>query len=99
MKKQEILIILIPTLICVAAWIIFNIYDSAITSTISPQEQSQVTYISPNFDTTAITKLSERVRVEPYYKESKLPTPTPIQNLNSNLPKNAQATTGGKLNK
>ena len=100
MKKQEILIILIPTLIFVIAWIGFNIYDNSITSTISPQEATQINPIKPTFNTKAIQELKKREKVEPYYQEtSSNPTPTPTIDLKLNLTKINQATTGGKLNK
>ena len=51
MKKQDILVILIPTLIFVFAWIGFNIYHSAVTPTITEQQLNKITPIDPNFDT------------------------------------------------
>jgi hypothetical protein len=102
MKKQDLLIILIPTFICVIAWIGFNIYHNAITSTISPAEISQITPINPDFDTKIISQLKKRERVEPFFQatpsSSILPTPTPIilkpnvVSLNS-----TKATTGGQI--
>ena len=87
MKKQDLLLILIPTFICVVAWIGFNIYHSAVTSTISPQEISQIAPINPDFDTKTITELKKRERVEPVLMATPsstiLPTPTPISPPNS----------------
>jgi len=104
MKKQDLLVILIPTLICVIAWIGFNIYDNSVTSTISPQEVSQIAPINPDFDRNTISALKQRERIEPFFQATPssgiIPTPTPIVHVPviTNL-KNLQATTEGKINK
>jgi len=82
MKKQEILTILIPTFICIIAWIGFNIYHSAVTSTITSEESIQILPISATFNTNVIEELKKRERVEPFFKNSSnsaviLRTPTP----------------------
>ncbi len=95
MKKKDLLIILIPTLIFVIAWIGFSIYDSAVTSTISSQEVSQITPIDPTFNTAVISELKKRNRIEPKYVTSETPSPTPSPKLTNT--KNAEATSGGAL--
>jgi hypothetical protein len=102
MNKHDLLIILIPTFICVIAWIGFNIYHSAVTSTISPAEISQISPINPDFDTKIISQLKNRERVEPFFQATPsskvLPTPTPIilkpAIVNST---NKKATSGGQI--
>ncbi len=64
MKKQDILIILIPTLLFVIAWIGFNIYHSWITPTIPTEEIEKVTSISPVIDTKTISELKNREFIE-----------------------------------
>ena len=97
MKKKDLLIILIPTLIFVIAWIGFSIYDSAVTSTISAQEVSQIIPIAPTFNTSVISELKKRERVEPIYGTSTVITLSPIPSPKiTNTPK-AEATSGGTL--
>jgi hypothetical protein len=95
MKKQELIIILIPTVICVIAWMFFSFYDITTKSTIAPQDESLIIPINPTFETKVIPELKNRIRVEPYYG-SATPTPISIKSLDLN---NQKATSGGKLNK
>jgi hypothetical protein len=102
MKKQDLLIILVPTFICVLAWIGFNIYHNFVTSTISPADISQITPINPDFDTKTISQLKQRERVEPLFQATPssviLPTPTPvILKPLVVIPNNSIATTGGQI--
>lgn len=102
MKKQDLLIILIPTFICVISWIGFNIYHNSITSTISSQDINQITPINPNFDTKIIDVLKKRESVEPFYQNatptsSFVPTPTP-QVLPIVSSSKSAKTTGGTTN-
>jgi len=106
MKKQDLLIILIPTLICVIAWISFNVYHSAVTSTISSQEISQIIPINPSFNTKTIAELKKRERVEPVFQATPsslllipIPTPTILHVPITISSKSAQATIGGQINK
>ncbi len=102
MKKQDILVILIPTLIFVFAWIGFNIYHSAVTPTITEQQLNKITPIDPNFDTKTISLLKQRVNVKPVFINvgPVNPSPAPIpgaQSLNLNPGLSNQATTGGNV--
>lgn len=102
MKKKELIIILIPTLIFVLFWIGFSIYDSAITSTISQQEFTQINPINPTFNTKAISDLKNRQRFDPIYQitETATPTPTPTpKKPTANNTSVTQATSEGTLTK
>lgn len=87
MKKQELITILIPTFICVIAWIGFNIYHSGVTSTISPQEINQINPINSSFNTKVIENLKKRERIETSFMDSsqsakiiiQTPSPTPTK--------------------
>jgi hypothetical protein len=110
MKKNDILMILIPTFIFALAWIGFSILHSVATSTISETLGTQITPISPNFDTNTIAALKKRTNVAPIYQitipvqnivipatsSAAIPTPTPIvQPVSSSSAQ--QATSGGSL--
>ena len=78
MKKNDILIILVPTFIFVIVWIGFSIYHSIMTSTISEAVNIQISPINPNFDTKTIESLKNRQNVLPIYEaDVKVKTPTP----------------------
>lgn len=102
MKKQDVLIILVPTLIFVFAWIGFNIYHSAVTPTISEQQLTAITPIDPNFNIKTISLLQQRANVIPVFVNiaPANPTPTPVPSssaLNVGLSPTTQATTGGNV--
>ena len=68
MKKNDILLILIPLFIFALAWIGFSIYHNIVTSTISDPLNMQITPITPIFDTNTIGSLKNRARVSPIYE-------------------------------
>lgn len=101
MKRKQILFILIPTFIFVVIWIISSIYHGLMTSTISQNENMQITPISPNFDIKVIDNLKQRKAVTPIYEisgSSVIPspptqiTPTPIGSQSAKV-----ASQGGAL--
>jgi len=104
MKKNDILILLIPSFLIVMFWVGFNIYHNYITSTIPEELSIQITPISPDFDTKTIENIKKRNSVEPFYGA----TPS-AQTENNNVsaqvqeeipistPSGEQATGGGVL--
>ena len=76
MKKNDILLILIPSFIFVLAWIGFSIYHNVVTSTISEPLSIEITPITPTFDTSIIDGLKNREKVSPIYELS-----IPVQNV------------------
>jgi len=103
MKKNDILIILIPTFIFVLVWIGFSIYHSIIASTISEAVNMQILPINPNFDTKTIDSLKKRQNISPIYEagvtvETPTPSPTP-EALQAPIATQSasQATPGGSL--
>ena len=103
MKKNDILIILIPSFIFVLVWIGFNIYHSIMASTISETVNMQISPINPNFDTKTIDSLKGRQNVLPIYDagvtvETPTPSPTPGESQTPIATQSAQqATSGGNL--
>ncbi len=67
-KRKDVIFILWLTFITVAAWVGFNIYHIAVTSTIDQELQLQITPIDSNFDTDTINTLKARERIEPLYQ-------------------------------
>jgi len=103
MKKNDILIILIPSFIFVLVWIGFSIYHSIVASTISETVNMQISPISPNFDTKTIDSLKGRQNVLPVYDagvtvETPTPSPTPeVSQAPIATPGAEQATSEGSL--
>lgn len=67
-KQRDLLIIILMTFITVTAWIGFNIYHIAVTSTIGEELQTQISPINPVFDVNTINKLKKRDQVDPAYQ-------------------------------
>jgi hypothetical protein len=99
MKKNDILLILIPLSLFVLMWIGFSIYHSVVTSTISQPLSVQITPITPDFDINTITDLKTRETIVPIYESSMptiVPTPAMINTINSSTSA-IQATSEGSL--
>jgi hypothetical protein len=79
MKQRDLLLLLVPFFIMVVAWVIFNIYHSSVTSTISDTLNIQIAPINPTFDKKAIEEIKNRDDVQPIYdlSNSSLATPAP----------------------
>lgn len=80
---QDILFVLISSLVVVIVWIGSNLYHISITSTISEDVQKQLTPIDGTFDLDTIQKLKNREQVSPAFEiqtpaSQSAPT-TPIQ--------------------
>jgi hypothetical protein len=103
--------ILVPSLIFVLAWIGFSLLHSIATSTISETLNTQITPISPEFDTNTIAVLKQRANVAPIYQitvpiqnivipaspSAAIPTPTPIIVQPVSTSSAQQATSGGSF--
>lgn len=77
MKQKDILFLLIPVALLVAAWIGFNIFHNLATSTISSTLNTNILPITPNFDIKTISNLKQREKVVPLFQLQKIETPTP----------------------
>ncbi len=99
MKKNDIMVILVPSLLIVILWVIFNIYHSFITSTIPETLNLSIQPISADFDQKSISDIKSRGRVSPIFQLSgeniivnENLTPTPPISTSS-----AVASSGGSL--
>jgi hypothetical protein len=100
MKRNDILLILIPSFIFALAWIGFSIYHNVITSTISEPLSVQITPITPTFDTQTIDSLKNRENVAPLYDLSTAAenvSPTPVPTAPVIIAPVAPATTSGVI--
>ena len=106
MKKNDILLILIPSFLFVISWIGFSIYHNIVTSTISQPLSVQITPINPTFDTSTIDSLRNREKITPVYEfNAQVQSVTTIASSPASLilinPVSAnntnQATNGGSL--
>jgi len=107
MKKNDILLILVPSFIFVLAWIGFSIYHNVVTSTISEPLSMAITPISPTFDTSVIDGLKSRQNVVPIYElnattQNTTTAASPSANQivitpTVNSTNSARATSGGRL--
>ena len=112
MKKNDVLMILVPSLIFVLAWIGFSLIHNIATSTISETLDTQITAITPSFNTNTIAALKQRKNVAPIYQitvpienivvpatpSATTPTPTPTTIVQPVSSSSAQqATVGGSF--
>lgn len=68
MKQKDIALLLLYTSIITIAWIAFNIYNNAVTSTITQEQRIQITPIDPTFNEKIIDKLRIRENITPSYQ-------------------------------
>ncbi len=110
MKRKDILMILVPSVIFVILWIIFGVFHNLRTSTVSQTLDSQISPISPIFDMATLDKLKARTQINPVFENASASavitptpvpqlTPTPIASPTPSLPasSSAQASPGGNL--
>lgn len=90
MKKNDILILLIPTMFVVILWIVFSIYHNYVTSTIPENLNTQILSISPDFDVKTIESLKERNVIVPIYQLNASKTETNTQNAPSPTPSSTE---------
>lgn len=57
MNRKEFLILAILTLCTVISWIVYDIYHTATTSTITPVQQELMKPLTPTFDNDTIVKV------------------------------------------
>lgn len=94
MKHKDIMMIVIPSFILVLVWIGFTIYHNMISSTITANVGMQIKPINPNFDSTTISDLKTRKKIQPVY-ELMVSTPTPAPEINTSFEEGDSATQGG----
>ena len=105
MKRNDILLLLIPSLLIVVFWVVFNIYHNFVTSTIPEDLNAQITPISPDFDTSVIENFKKRKIIEPLYvispesqpEENTLPSPLTPSEVPISTASGQQATIGGEF--
>lgn len=90
MKQKDIIILLVPAAIVILIWVIFSIYHSSVSSTITPILNNQISPINPSFDVNIISKLKQREKVNPIYESKPIGSPTPELPINSASPSAAQ---------
>lgn len=108
MKQKDLLFLVISSFTLIVFWIIFNIYHSSVTSTISDSLIVQIAPINPAFDLKTLNSLKSRTQISPIYSSSAtssaiiiVPTPTVKVSTQSALIQNnstqSAATSGGAL--
>lgn len=60
MHSKDMLIISIFTLITVMAWIAFDVYHAAVTSTITQVQERLITPLDPKLDTSVLNRVQEQ---------------------------------------
>lgn len=89
MKRQrDIIILLISVFIVTLAWIGFDLYHNAVTSTISTTLQQDIQPIDPDFDTQVIQTLKQRQFSSPVYTIS---SPQQTATSSGTVPKSSPA--------
>lgn len=64
-QQTDIMYILIPSFVLVLAWIIFTVYNSAVSSTITATQSSSIKPISPTFELGVLENLKKRKKILP----------------------------------
>lgn len=81
MKQQQLLLLFLYAFIIIIAWIAFNLYNKSVTSTITKEQQTQITPLDPAFNEQAVEKLKTRENITPSYQLPAVilqtPSPTP----------------------
>jgi len=77
--QQNILFILIPSFIVIVIWLISNIYNHAVMTTVTADQAIAIKPISDSFDMRAIEGLKKRKQVvaDTTAEPVALPSPTP----------------------
>jgi hypothetical protein len=100
MKQKDILLLAVPSVFFVLFWIGFGIYHYYRSSTTPEVLNTQVSDISPDFNTNTISSLKLRQQVTPLYQLSITstitPSPTPTS-LSIQATSSGQASPGGTL--
>ncbi len=65
MKQKDILLLIVPSLILIIAWVAFSIYHNSVSSTISETVTTQIVPINPDFDNKIIESIRKRRVVDP----------------------------------
>lgn len=101
MKRKDILFLLIPMLVIVILWVVFNIYHSYASSTIPTNLNMQILSISPNFDLKTIDQIKTRKIINPITdlgsQAESLVTPTPTPTIPISPSGAIQASQGGEV--
>ena|SRR5258708_15506699 len=88
MKRNDVVFLLVSTVILTIAWIVFSVMHASTTSTISSDLGQQIEPIAPAFDIHTINALNNRQKITPLYSApnpSPSVTPSPIP-TNSPIP-------------
>jgi hypothetical protein len=105
MKQKDVVFILASAFFVIIVWIIFDIYHSSISSTISEKLNIQIIPITAGFDLKTIDSIKKRDKVEPLYTTEQTPSLTPSPSVSPNvtttptptITTNNQASSGGTL--
>lgn len=57
MKQKDLVLVAAFTFITVVAWIIFSVYHTQVTSTITPAQEQKIEPIEPMFNTSLIEQI------------------------------------------
>jgi hypothetical protein len=83
MKQKDIVFILASAFFVIVVWIIFDIYHTSVSSTISGKLNSQIVPIKADFDLKTIENIKARKQIEPLYKSAGSITPVLTQVTNA----------------
>jgi hypothetical protein len=75
-RQNDIFYILVPSFVLILLWIVFTIYRSAISSTLTQTQVTLLKPLSPTFDITVIEQLKKRQRIEPNLSQEIVPEDT-----------------------
>ena len=98
MGRRDMLLLSIFTLVTTAGWIIFDVYHSFVTSTISEEVEQQIAPITHTFEQSVIDRIKNRLPIEPLTVETiEFSVPTPTESLTIATSSGQGATRSGLL--
>lgn len=106
MKRNDIIFLLVSTVILTIAWILFNVIHASTTSTIGNDLNQQIESIAPAFDANTINALNSKQKIVPLYSIPGIspsptvtipPSPSPTPTIGVSFSPTQPASTGGIL--
>ena len=62
MNKKDLLMIAIITLLTVTSWIVYDVYHSATTNTITPVQEELIAPLDPHIDADVVLKVVDNTQ-------------------------------------
>lgn len=68
--RRDVFLLSLLTFVTTVAWIVFDVYHSSVTTTISPEIEEKIVPITPTFDLPLVEGLKRRQKIDPFTTNS-----------------------------